>query len=386
MKRTTFYFILFLSSSFLNGYSQSSLLTKGQVMAKGFVAEVNFEVVRGHILIPATVNGQSHRFLFDTGAPNMFVRELFGNGETDSLKISDTNNQKGQTLIGQIDLISLGNIDFMGFGALEFDFNTHYPLQCYDIAGIIGSNLFRGLAIKIDYENRKLIITDRIKNLAPKTKPIKMTLRGHQLRPLLHLKLGEHKKIVEEVLFDTGFNGFYTTGYQVFKQLAKYEGMYYEITEIYGKGSAGLYGTGEFTTQYFVTLSNFSIDKAAFRGVMTRTTQASSSILGADILKYGNAILDFRKKRFYFEQTKEYVSDPSQRPQYIASVEDGQYVIGFILDEKLKQQIQVGDRILKIDGMDITALDPCERYLTKSTAKERLVVQSSDGEVVEIVL
>lgn len=173
MKKSILFLVFCLLLIHIDGFSQSSVLKKGKVMSKGFVAEIAFEMFRGHIIIPATVHGHTYRFMFDTGAPNMFVKDLFlDTVPSSSIEMSDTHQQRGNVNIGVIDKITLGGIDFDGYGALEFDFSTPFPFRCYGIMGIIGSNLFRGLAVKIDYGAKKLIVTDRINNLAPKVKPI----------------------------------------------------------------------------------------------------------------------------------------------------------------------------------------------------------------------
>lgn len=133
-------------------------------------------------------------------------------------------------------------------------------------------------------------------------------------------------------------------------------------------------------------MSNFSIGKADFKNVMAATSNSSGSMIGTDILKYGNVILDFKNKKFYYEQVQEYIADPSKRPHYIASVENERYVIGFILDDRLKELVAVGDEILKIDDIDISEMNPCDMFMVSSVAQKSICVKSSDGRVIDVYL
>lgn len=296
MNRRILYLVIGLTFVYSVGFSQSFLLKKGDVQSKDFLTEVEFELVRGHIIIPARINGKTYRFLFDTGAPNMFVKEIMSDNPMQKIELVDGNRQADSVGIGLVDRIQLGGIDFDGYGALEFDFDG-FPFRCYNIDGIIGSNLFKGLVLKIDYEAKKLIITDHVRNLNPRTRPMKMSLVGDQLRPLIHLRLGLAKRSKEKVSFDSGFNGFYEVALEVFNASEPSEDIYTDVTKLTGKGSGSLLGVGESSVQYFTTISNFSVGTADFKGVMAVTANADVSKLGTALLKYGNVILDFKRKK-----------------------------------------------------------------------------------------
>ncbi|MCL8000905.1 hypothetical protein M8994_22195, partial [Brucella sp. 21LCYQ03] len=71
------FFLLFvlLCISGLSLFAQSPLFKSGSVQ-KDIYLEIPFEVKNQFIFLYAEVSGVAHRFLFDTGAPNMIRGEF----------------------------------------------------------------------------------------------------------------------------------------------------------------------------------------------------------------------------------------------------------------------------------------------------------------------
>lgn len=342
-----------------------------------------FEVFHGHIIVQAEIQGTTHRFLFDTGAPNMIRGEfLSSNVKPKSQKISDSQNQKGKMALGIIDSLTLGGVSFYGYAALDHDFSDNFPFSCYDIVGFIGSNLFRDLIVKIDWKGQRLIVTDDLAKVNPNTIPIKMKLVGSQLLPYISLSLGDDKKTNVPVLVDIGYNHQLTLSKKEYEKKTQ-KRVFSQVIDLEGIGSTGIYGSAS-SNQYAVTANYIGVGSVDLKNMNIATSNGSSKI-GTGLLEYGDMILDYKHKHFYFESNEKVVDFTKELPAYTPSVKDKKMVIGFIYREDLKTKMKPGDQIISVDGVDINNLAPCDMLKISPRAKERLQILS-DGKLVEVEL
>lgn len=379
-------FALFILIWMLSGFSslaQSRLFKSGNVQ-KDIYLELPFEVFHGHIIVQAEIQGAIHRFLFDTGAPNMIRGEFLSTKvKPKSQKISDSQNQKGKMALGIIDSLTLCGVNFYEYAALDHDFSENFPFSCYDIAGFIGSNLFRDLIVKIDWKGQKLIVTDDLAKVNPTTTPIKMKLVGSQLLPYISLSLGTDKKRNLPVLVDIGYNHQLMLNKKEYEKKAQKAGFFSRVMELEGIGSTGIYGAAN-SHQYAVTANRIGIGAVDLTNMNIATSNGSSKI-GTKFLAYGDMILDYKHKHFYFESTDKIVDLTTELPAYTPGVRDQKMVIGFIYRDDLKSMMKPGDQIISVDGVDLSKLEPCRMLEVSPRAKERLQILS-DGKLVDITL
>ena len=87
---------------------------------------------------------------------------------------------------------------------------------------------------------------------------------------------------------------------------------------------------------------------------------ADRSRIGSEILDYGRVILDFRNSRFYFDpfEKERDLSEPSLG--FSPTIRDGEIVVGIVWEESIDERLDYGDRILKVNGLDLAKMDPCE--------------------------
>lgn len=109
------FIILIWGLSGLSSFAQSKLFKKG-IVQKDIYFELPFEVFHGHIIVQAEVQGATQRFLFDTGAPNLISRKFLSDKmPAKTLKVTDSQNQKGKMALGIIDSLTLGGVNFYNY-------------------------------------------------------------------------------------------------------------------------------------------------------------------------------------------------------------------------------------------------------------------------------
>jgi predicted aspartyl protease len=366
---------------------------KGTILQKKYYEVIQYESIYDKIIIPVTINGKNFRFLLDTGAPNLISNEVMqelNSVSTKNINVNDANklNQTMQSVV--IPKIEIGNLTFEGQVALVFDLKNHNLLSCYNIDGFIGSNLLKTSILKIDKKNQNLIITDQIELLNVKVKPIKIELFGSQKAPYIELNFsGKNKeKASDMVLFDTGMDGLYDMSKRAFTAFEKQN--IFEIKgESEGLSSVGLFGLGNPSLQRLLLLENTFLNNKSIKNLYANTTDDTNSRIGLEFLDYGIAILDFKRKKFYFEANETIILSIKE-PKFALTIFDNKLKVGLVWDKKLSEKIKFGDEILSIDTFKINEIKLCECLNLKKYVKNKklytIEVKNNEGQIREITI
>ncbi len=153
-----------------------------------------------------------------------------------------------------------------------------------------------------------------------------------------------------------------------------------KITSAPAKLTIGLFGAESEIEKSIFIIPDMSFGKTEFLNTTANNSQDEYSKLGVHLLKYGNLILDFSKEKFYFEAFNEKNDISSPYPLYMAVYENGEIIIGMVVNESLRKIITIGDVITSIDGKKIENVD-CSNVLNLQSAKEKLTVMHNNQEI-----
>lgn len=383
--------ILFLFVSSLL-FSQKLAFDQGKINQKNYYEEISFELVNDKIILPVVINNKTFKFLLDTGAPNVISKTVLAEINVQNsrkINVSDANNQSDKMEMVAIESMKLGNLTFDNTTALVSDLDNHFILKCFKMDGFIGSNLLRNSVIKISLKDKKIIITDDVKNLKTKAKPSKLILFGEQKSPYVKIKFLDKKKhiVSEEVLIDTGMDGFYEMSNRAFNIFST-ENVFEELSRSTGSSSIGLFGTAPLKEQILFKATFLKLNGTTFENLISNTTDDNNSRIGLDLLKHGDIIIDFKKKKFYFEAIENIVLD-KKPPIYSATIIDNKYSIGFVWDESFRDKLSYGDEIIRVDSFVLDQMDFCDIVKIKNFRKDNqsyeLEVKSKDNSNTQIV-
>lgn len=367
-------------------FSQNVDFDKGIIIQKKYYEIIQYETVRDKIVIPVAINGKNYRFLLDTGAPNLISNEVMQELNSYSSKniiVNDANNlnQSMQSVV--IPKIEIGNLIFEEQIALVFDLKNHNLLSCYNIDGFIGSNLLKNSILKIDKSNQNIVITDQIELLNLKVKPTKIKLIGSQKAPYIELNfLGKNnEKASDMVLIDTGMDGLYDMSNRAFTLFENQN-----IFEVKGKSeglsSIGLFGSGKPNLQKLVLVENALLNHKSIKNLYAETTDDGNSRIGLEFLNFGNIIIDFKKKNYYFEANASIILSNNE-PKFAATIIDNKFLVGLVWDKNLAEKINFGDEIISIDAFKINEMNTCEIMNLKKYLKTKklytIEVKNKDG-------
>lgn len=361
-------------------FAQARLFTEGNILPKKYNETISFEIESNYIILPIEIDGKKYRFLFDTGATNVVNSSVFKDfKEISEVNIHDSNSKKEEMKMVEVPVYKLGNLSFHNFKFMKFDFSKNFIFNCLNLDGIFGSNSLKDSVVKIDYQNKKITITNSIKNILTSIKGEKMKLVGSQKTPYFQLKLSGKDKAKEDVLFDSGYRGFYLQSDRAYKIL-KNKDIYENVISAPAQLSLGLFGLELLSEKSIFTIPNFQFGKAKFINVTSYFSNNGDSLLGVEILKYGNLILDFLNSKYYFECFNSEINFTKPYPFYRVIFDNDKIKVGMIINEKLRNVMSVGDVITSIDGQKFNTVN-CENVLKLAAGTKDLTVIHNNQEI-----
>lgn len=366
----------------LNAQSDFSL-NVGEIKEKKYLTSFDFENIKGKIIIEVTVNNQIRKFILDTGAPTSISDSLLSeinHKVIRNINLSDANSKESENEVVVISEFSINGVTFLNNYALKISNASIF--ECFKVDGIIGSNSLRNSVVDFDFQNKKITITDNFKNLGYSgLKANKLYFIDSQSSPFLKvkMKLG-YLNFNEVVMFDSGDDSFYSIANNNYSQImdmvnnkqypkelqninhADLLGM---VASSKGSFSVSLNGTADENLNHKFKIQEFIFGATTFDNVISTTTFGSNSRVGSEILNYGKLTLDYKRQKYYFQayDNRAKINVNHKINSFYPSFENGKFIVGIVWDDKVKDKIKSGDKILKINNIDFTTLSICEIML-----------------------
>lgn len=310
--------------------------------------EIPFTLEKEMIIIQVKINNEEHRFLFDTGAPNIISLEIAAKLKEKRrvYKVSDSGNKSNNLQFCKVPKIEIGNAIFENTFTAITDLNISDPLSCFHLDGLIGANLMQKANLQIDYLNKKLRFFDEGAIQIDTTKgfwiPIIQSVQGS---PFIYLTIGDKTELF---LIDTGFNYFISSNQAEDKKntiLNKEE----RFTRI-GATSAGIFGDHEIDTSYIYSLSNFKIggNEVQIDGRIQSDNMANK-LIGNLFLKNYTLTFDWKNKKVFFEKN-DVIHNEWRNFGFSIEKNKNKIVIGSLTIGGFLHQngVQIGDEVTQI--------------------------------------
>jgi hypothetical protein len=368
--------------------AQNINLNQGNISSENYYTEIKFEYVNGKIIIPVKINNNTYRFLLDTGAPNCITKKLNNIVKPTIIqetKISDANNNKSSMDVVELPDLIIGEIVFKNSLALSYNLEENLVFDCYNIDGFIGSNLLRNSIIQINIKNQTLIITNDEKKLEfNKKNDLKLSLIGNQSSPYIWIKLKGENSGKEQVLLDTGMKGFYDLSSRNYN-LLKNENIFKIIATGNGSQGIGLFGNSAIKEQLKILLPEMKVSNSNFLNISSITTNDNNSRIGIDLFENGIGTIDYKNKRFYFDEYETNKDLSEKSLGFSPTILNGKLSIGIVWDDKLKEKIYVGDKIIEINGKNYENYPICDliskESIFKSNEIKKITIKTKSGEL-----
>lgn len=380
MHRLFFLTLFFLLTK--PGFSQHISYNKGGTKTTNYFEEIPYQEINGKLIIRVRINQADYNFLFDTGAPTCLSTKILAavNAEQDKDdQVKDVNGKRtlSQTVI--IKDIALGQLNFNDIPAVVGvpDF-----FQCWNVDGIIGSNLLRNSIVQINGIKKTIAITDLTEKLQLGNKTgISLLLDTIQSYPVFNVQLSDQSAM--PVHFDTGDNGMLSFSETAMEQLKKAK-VYESITKGYGASQIGSFGLEKDNQKFLLKFPIFDIAEIHFKNVMTVTSKGSGARMGTKMLKYGMITIDFINHKFYYEGPVKEVDLTEKQWPFQPAFSNNKMVVGLVW-QVAGNSVLPGEQIVEIDGTSFENVTLCNLLSNKPVLDGKdqatVTVKSKKGEL-----
>lgn len=379
------FIILLCLNNQVNAQGKSDWINYNSRISKNFTDTIPFEIVANKIIIPVTLQGKTRKFIFDTGAPCMIKEEVLNEINHKIIEkraLNDIKLNEYQHVFFTIDSFQIGDISYRDIPSYDFKSDSvQYLFNCLEFDGIIGSNILYDLIVKIDYKNKFLILSDKngvFNNHNKKfTRDLKISNFG---KPFIKVKITP--KVNDFILFDTGDDGFYTISNNAISQFErlKVKTSDYLLDNIKSSDSISI---------SLLKFNDLQVADVSFNNVVTSSTDVGYSRIGAQLLHYGEVILDFKNKKYSyipFNEINSQIYLPQTLRDFSITVKNNKLIIDLIWpkSEAYRLGIRKGDEILEFNGLSVDN-NICELFLKNQlksiSNKITLKIKSENGGV-----
>jgi hypothetical protein len=364
------YFVLFSALSTV-GFSQTFTMNQGGANVKNYYVELPYESINGKMILSVGLKGKTHRFLFDTGAPTALNKELATQISADLMHTDiarDVNGHADSVSIVKLNDINLGNVTFSGIPSMCFLPDLY---KCWNVDGVIGSNLLRSSIVSIVSAKHLIIIADQSDKLPLNKRhsvPL-ITNEGNNVQSNPVIKINLKNKVNLALQFDTGDNGFLRFTDDFMNQLAKYD-VYETIAKGYGASQIGGGGLQANADKYLLKIPFLNIGSARFDNVITETNKGGTAGFGTKLLEYGNVTLDFINSKFYFDGYIETNDLNGKHWPFQPTVTDNKLVVGLVWDKAINL-VKPGEQIVAINDEQFLQVNLCEMINRKPVLADK---------------
>ena len=262
-------------------------------------AAIPFTIGPDHkIHIEGTINNSvTLDFMFDTGADNIVLYKsgydkkvaLKFDGEIDNSGLGGTSKRKtsNENKVAISDLV------------WDHELVMYIENQADRADGIIGYNIFEDKVLEIDYDRMQILVHDKLPSM---TAYAKAEMRFPGTIPVLETTLDTGKsKISDWLVIDTGYSGSVYLNHAFLKKHS-FHGSMKSLGTNRSRGVGSKAIDGEYVLLPELTLGGATLSEIPISVELpSDEPQDSSGLLGMDVLKRFNTVLDYQTNTVYLK-------------------------------------------------------------------------------------
>ena len=219
------------------------------------------------------------------------------------------------------------------------------------VAGILGGDAFVQSVITFDACEKIMVINYPYRPAGLKITEGVQMFPGKENHSIVDVDFGG---VARRVLFDTGASDLLllsSSDYEVLKDQVRNT----KVAEAIGVNMVGISGVGQPVEIDKVVVDEMNFLDKKFVNVGSITINMGMSIVGVDILQYGEVVIDYMRNRFYFFPYDEAIVDAGGAPKTwnvgILPVK-GHFEVTTVWDS-LKDELAFGDEVVNINGKNL---------------------------------
>ena len=358
----------------------------GQVASDSDRECFNIEVRNGLVFVPVTINGESYRFLWDTGALFSISEEIQQRMNFKTVaagNLTDSDNNRIRVDYVQVDQAVVGTVAFTGQTAFVGDFKANPILECLEIDGIIGSNLMRHGNWTIDQVKKQICFTKEIPASELKNVVSVPFESDRQFNMLVQVDVGSAR--VSNLITDYGSNGPISVSDKVFSVLEEHQIINRVLIEE-GSKNSGLAGSAVDITRKSTLTDSVSIQGMRIPRLGIRT--GTSGLLGNKVLSRFIVTIDWDRKQLHLKKLNTPLpSNKTYGFRMGLNREQGVIIQSVVKNSSsYARGIRPGMKVIKVDTLDFTRSNNfCDYVAFMNNAPDTLSVtlENAHGKVAD---
>lgn len=375
-------------------------LSGGSVQNTDFKAEIPFVYIDDRISVKAKINDSDKEctFILDTYSPCMVREGLIKSIPLDALDLSE---EMGKKLEGSMmkplfplcRTIRLGEVVFKDIGAMTMREDEDNPFVQVLEDGLIGANLLKCCIWQFDFQEMKIVISDKIDKLDHLKNAIQILFNpvSIQQSPNVQITLNDNDDIT--VQFDTGSKGFLSFSSESLLSLVDAG----EAVEFHRRSISPVKKPDtDYETYHFAVLKTLKIGEKTFHDLpvgVYRSEDDKETVrgnIGIEFMKHFIVTIDWPENQLYLSPIKDREMKHNIRTFGLTySYFDGAMRVASIYggSDAEKKGIKIGDPIVEINGQRVDSLsgDQVQQFLhgrlrfSEETDDSLSIVYSSGG-------
>ena len=291
-------FLLGSCRHLLSSYLQETCPTVSVSFPKGKeYAAIPFEYVNGSIISNVIINNDTLAFLIDTGAEVSFLmRSDIDYTKTGLMdRIRDAYNREATLPLVRVNSVSWGEILIENhLFAKNKPLSEHFDAFHGYFDGVIGADILNRFVVKIDNQNRQLILSKTKKMTDGLALRVPMTIYNHNT-PLLPLSIQGQEF---DFIFDTGFSGEIRLTSAMFSTLPDNK-----LSHVWNSIRLPIFASDLITTEEYIVLENVSLgDRIFANAILWYDQETTRGLLGTVFMRrFTSVTIDFLNGYIYFE-------------------------------------------------------------------------------------
>lgn len=396
-------FLLVLLTSFIscNTIKTYQVLQRGSIARENYKETIPFEIKFGLIIIKVKIEGKTYDFILDTGAPTVIsveLQQVLKLKTFSETKAMDSQGKKDNIKFVQIPTLGIQNLEFNNIGAGILDFNKSDAIKAFDVDGIIGANLMRKSIWYIDFVHNEITITNKIESIPNLPKKYDSVMFKESISGTPKIKMTYNGCTDNDVTFDTGSNGDFTSSSTIFESVKKISPQL-KYAKGYGSYSAGIHGQTNNDTAYFAKIDSTKFGSIKLKNTMVSFEHKKAQTIGLSFLKNYNILIDWNTKKILLFKTNEFSNLPLKSIGFSVTCSTNNAFVSFIYSNTKaeKEGLKLNDEISKINSetLDnsfqkwyeikknrIKSKDNSIEYISKQNASNNIKKLELDEEII----
>lgn len=329
-----------------------------------FSDTIPYQLVHQKMILSLKINGKEAKVIYDSGGKPWMIRseaERLGIAITGQTAVSDVNVKTSWQNKGNIAEILLSK-NYKRINQQTIIGSNSGSFKTLGVAGLINNEVFEDVVVTILPKMQKIVLTKFRPIWVKKADGIAIKSLGNHAF-MIPLQIGGK---LTEAMFDTGYADMLVIGNNLFQRSDST--VFKKVNTLFGINGIGINGLPAPSIYHKLLIHEFKIGQKLFTNYGAVSHALDRNVIGIELLKYGNVVLDIPRQVFYFypfERTPAHLDGARKtwNLQVLPLKKDHFQVSG--IWGAARVDVTFGDKVIGINGKSLVGVAPSQFEIMK---------------------